>query len=340
MMMEMIKKDLASLGIYHDIFFSELTLHKSHAIEKAIDYMQTKGLLYRGVLEAPKGKTPEDWEEREQLLFRSKDFGDDTDRPLQKSDGAYTYFAADIAYCQDKINRGFDHLIFVLGADHTGYIKRIRAAVKALSDNKVTSDVRICQLVQFKQGGAPLKMSKRAGTYITVEDVIELTGKDAIRFMMLTRKNDITMDFDLEQVRETNKDNPIFYVQYGHARAKSVIRNNEDSSAKELLNKMKFDVKLLQTEDEMALIRLIAQFPRIIEQAAIHHEPHRVVFYLQDLAAEFHSLWNKGRDNQALKFIIEDNTDLSAARLGMVQAFESVIAAGLKICNIEAIEAM
>jgi arginyl-tRNA synthetase len=340
MMMGLIKKDLSSIGIYHDVFFSEQNLHQNNDIERSLEFMQGKDLLYRGVLEAPKGKLPDDWEEREQLLFKSSNYGDDTDRPLQKSDGNFTYFAADIAYCQNKINRGFASLIFVLGADHSGYIKRIKAATSALSDGKVDCDVKICQLVNFKQNGEPLKMSKRAGNYITVEDVIELTGKDAIRFMMLTRKNDMTMDFDLEQVKASNKDNPIFYVQYAHARACSVIRNNVNEQSKEIFANKQFDVSLLASEGEINLIKLMAQFPRIIEQSATHHEPHRVVFYLQELAAEFHSLWNKGRDNPKLKFVIADNANLSAARIAMLEAFTNVIKAGLKICNIDAIEAM
>lgn len=339
-MMRLIREDLLQIGICHDVFFSELTLHEQHKIEETVALLAQKDLVYRGVLEPPKGKLPDDWEPREQLLFRSTLFGDDCDRPLQKSDGSWTYFAADIAYLHNKMSRGFRHLIFVLGADHAGYPKRLQAAAKALSDHEVKVDVKFCQLVNFMIKGEPFKMSKRAGTYITVQDVLEAVGKDILRFMMLTRKNDMGLDFDLEAVKEQSKDNPVFYVQYAHARAHSVLR-----IAKEELNKASFDyatasLALLASTDEMALLRLLASWPRLVEQAALHAEPHRIAFYLHDLAAAFHGFWNKGKEDPSLRFIHKDNEALTLARLALVKAVATVIASGLQIFNVVPIEQM
>jgi arginyl-tRNA synthetase len=342
-MMELIKKDLEDLGIKHDVFFSELTLHKSGKIEKAIKLLEDKGLIYRGVLEPPKGKKIDDFEPKEQTLFRSTSFGDDTDRVVKKSDGSYTYFAADIAYSLDKIERGADSLIFVLGADHGGYVKRMKAISQALSDNKVETDIKICQLVNFIQDGQPLKMSKRAGNYITVKDVVDLVGKDIIRFIMLTRKNDITLDFDLEKVKEQSKDNPVFYVQYAYARANSILRNTLAEMPEVVQTIGDFEtlnLASLNTKEELSLIKLVASWPRVVENAGIHHEPHRIAFYLQELAAEFHSFWNKGREDTNLRFIIPENKDLSTARIALVKAIIFVINSGFAIFNVEPMEEM
>lgn len=342
-MMTMIKRDLADLGIHHDVFTSEKKLKDDGRIEDALEFMQKKGLLYEGILEAPKGKTPEDWEPRKQTLFKATDFGDDVDRPLKKSDGSYTYFAADIAYHMDKIERGANKMAIVLGADHGGYVKRLQAAVKALSDGKATIDVKISQLVNFMEDGQPMKMSKRAGTFTTVRDVIEEVGKDVIRFIMLTRKNDMVLDFDLKLAKEQSKDNPVFYVQYAHARAQSVIRNAHadapDSYA--LYKKVTPEVMAkITSEDELQLIKLMASWPRVVEAAAIACEPHRIAFYLQELASSFHSLWNKGKDNSIMRFIIKDELELTAARLAMLDAMSKVIASGLFIFNIEPLREM
>ena len=342
-MMALIKNDLLSIGIQHDIFTSEKRLHEQSKIDEAVATLTEKKLVYRGVLEPPKGKKPDDWEEREQTLFRSTDFGDDCDRPLKKSDGSWTYFAADIAYALDKINRGYDSLILVLGADHSGYRKRMEAAVEALSNKRVDIDIILCQLVNFVQDGEPLKMSKRAGNYITVHDVLDIVGKDILRFIMLTRKNDMVMDFDLEKVREQSKDNPVFYVQYAHARVQSILRNaqTELPEAVSLLSKLpKNLLERLSSPHELKLIRLIASWPRIVETAALHHEPHRIAFYLQDLAAEFHGLWNRGNDDKSLRFIIPGDSELTAARLALVKSVAIIVASGLFIFNVEPAQEM
>jgi arginyl-tRNA synthetase len=365
-MLLLIKKDLADLGIYHDVFTSEKNLKDNGKIEDALEIMQKKGLLYKGVLEAPKGKTPEDWEPREQTLFKATDFGDDVDRALKKSDGSYTYFAADMAYHLDKIERGANKMAIVLGADHGGYVKRLQAAVNALSDGKATIDVKISQLVNFMEDGQPMKMSKRAGTFTTVRDVINEVGKDVIRFIMLTRKNDMVLDFDLKLAKEQSKDNPVFYVQYAHARAQSVIRNAKTDAPEayalykgllfqeskpgntelraggNMANKnpapfsqQQAPLRLITSEEELHLIKLMASWPRVIEASAIACEPHRIVFYLQELASCFHSLWNKGKDNATMRFIIKDQPELTAARLATLDAMAKVIASGLFIFNVE-----
>jgi arginyl-tRNA synthetase len=341
-MMALIKADLLELGIKHDIFFSEKTLHDNKKIEEVVAILEDKGLVYRGILEAPKGKKPEDWEEREQLLFKTTAFGDDIDRPLQKSNGDWTYFAAELAYIKNKLERGFDNLVMVLGADHGGYVKRTKAAVKALSDNPVGIEIKLCQLVQFMQHGEPMKMSKRAGTYITVRDVNDAVGKDIIRFMMLTRKNDMPMEFDIEKVMEQSKDNPVFYVQYAHARSKSILRNAANSIPDihtKIANLKDIRLELLKDGEELALIKMLANWPRIVELAAVHYEPHRIAFYLYDLASAFHSLWNAGRENKDLRFITEIE-DLSLARITLIRAVVTVIASGLFVLGVEPVEEM
>ncbi|MCE3233218.1 MAG: arginine--tRNA ligase [Rickettsiaceae bacterium] len=342
-MILMIKKDLADLGIVHDIFTSEKKIQESGKIESCLELLRKKGLLYKGILEAPKGKKNEEWEEREQTLFKSTDFGDDMDRALQKSDGSYTYFSSDIAYHLDKIERGFNKMVLILGADHGGYVKRMKAAVSALSDGKAELDIKLSQLVNFMEDGQPMKMSKRAGTFTTVRDVIEEVGKDVIRFIMLTRKNDAVLDFDLKLVKEQSKDNPVFYVQYANARAKSVLRNAQaeaPEAVKLSKNITREHLQLLNSEAELSMIKLMASWPRVVEAAAIANEPHRIAFYLHDLAAEFHALWNKGKDDAILRFIMKENTDLTAARLALLDAMTNVIASGLFIFNIEPVREM
>ncbi len=342
-MMEMIKQDLADLGIVHDVFTSERSLHQAGRVQAVVDGLVKQNLAYRGMLEAPKGKTPDDWEAGEQLLFRSTDFGDDSDRPIQKSDGGWTYFAGDIAYTEDKIGRGFKHLVMVLGADHGGYVKRMQAVVKALSGGKVDLMVQLCQLVKFLDNGEPVKMSKRAGTFTTVRDVIEAVGKDVVRFIMLTRKPEQMLDFDLTKVTEHSRENPVYYVQYAHTRCKSVLRlaladvpdawamsENPDASVIALLNK----------EEELVLIRLLASWPRVVEAAALAREPHRIAFYVQEVAAAFHHFWNLGSDNIALRFVQKDAIEESAARLALARCVATVIKSGLHVLGVEALESM
>ncbi|RMF08146.1 MAG: arginine--tRNA ligase [Alphaproteobacteria bacterium] len=340
-MMRLIKGDLQALGITHDVFFSERTLHETGRVEAALDHLKGKGLLYTGVLEPPKGKKPEDWEPRPQLLFKATEFGDDVDRPVQKSDGSWTYFAADVAYHWDKIERGYKHLIDVLGADHGGYVKRMQAAVKALSGGAADLDVKICQLVKLYRGGEPYKMSKRAGSFVTLRDVVDEVGKDVVRFIMLTRKNDAPLDFDFARVTEQSRDNPVFYVQYAHARAASVMRKaagafpGADFSDKALAGA---DLSALDAADEMALIRTLAGWPRLVESAAAAHEPHRVAFYLYDLAHEFHALWNRGNDDPSLRFLIEEDEATTRARLALTRAVATVIASGLMVLGVEPVD--
>lgn len=337
-MMDIIRGDLKKLGIEHDVFTSEQSLHDAGAIPKAIDVLTAKGVMYRGVLEAPKGKKPDDWEEREQLLFRSTDFGDDCDRAIQKPDGSYTYFAADLAYAQHKIDRGFDSLVYMLGADHGGYKKRMEAAIGALSDKKVHADIKLCQLVHLFQNGEPFKMSKRAGNFVTVEDVVEAVGKDILRFIMLTRKNDMVMEFDLAKVKEQSKENPVFYVQYAHARTHSLQRIAREQMPDALELSLTPDVSLLASDAELSLIRVMAEFPRLIEAAASAHEPHRVAFYLQELAAAFHGLWNVGNGNESLRFLVQGNPQLTAARLALARSVACVVACGLQVLGTKPLE--
>jgi arginyl-tRNA synthetase len=330
--MQVIKQDLVSLGIHMDVFSSERASVQSGAVQRAIDQLRAGGHLYTGVLAPPKGKEPEDWEPREQLLFRASDFGDDTDRPLQKSDGSWTYFAADVAYHLNKLERTKGQLINIFGADHGGYVKRMNAAVAALSGQQNMLDIKLCQLVNLLDNGTPVKMSKRAGTFVTVRDVIDTVGADVIRFIMLTRRNDQTLDFDFAKVTEQSRDNPVFYVQYAHARACSVLRQREAPDHA--------DLALLTAEPELALLKQLVSWPKLVESAAIAHEPHRIAFYLVDLASHFHSLWNVGRDNPALRFIIDGDQATTGARLMLVKATSLVIRTGLNMLSIDALEEM
>lgn len=340
--MNMIKSDLALLGVKHEVFFSEKTLHEQNKIAQVVESLEKKGLVYRGTLPLPKGKPQEDWEEREQLLLRSTEFGDDVDRPLQKSNGDWTYAAADIAYMQNKIERGFNKITIVLGADHLGYKKRMQAMAYALGGDKIDFEIKFCQLVNFLKDGQPFKMSKRSGNFLSVEDVLSEVDKDLVRFYMLTRRNDQVLDFDFEKVKEQSKDNPVFYVQYANARISSILKNaieQEPSLAKRLADKQ-YDLNLLESEEDLQLIKLMASWPKIVELSCIHQEPHRIAFFLIDLAAEFHRFWSKGSENPALRFIISDDMDKTLARLMLAKAVSIVIASGLKIFNVTPIDKM
>ncbi|MFV1875932.1 arginine--tRNA ligase [Nioella sp.] len=335
-MMELIRADLLQLGVRMDVFYSEKSLYGTGRIEAAIEDLKAKGLIYKGTLEPPKGKTPEDWEPREQTLFKSTDYGDDVDRPIMKSDGAWTYFAPDIAYHYDKVQRGFDALIDVFGADHGGYVKRMKAAVSALSAGRVPLDIKLTQLVKLYQNGQPFKMSKRAGTFVTLRDVVDLVGADVTRFVMLTRKNDAPLDFDLDKVREQSKDNPVFYVQYAHARICSVQRKAAEAGIAADAS----DLSAIAHPAEFALAAKLAEWPRLVEIAATSHEPHRVAFYLYDLASEFHGLWNKGNAEPALRFLQEDDPVASKAKLALIGAVQVVISNGLGILGVTPVEEM
>ncbi len=346
-MMDMIRDDLAALNIRHEVFFSERTLHEKKDglsdIDREIEELRARGLVYQGRLPPPKGQLPEDWEDREQTLFRSTEFGDDIDRPLKKSDGSNTYFSADIAYHKSKIDRGFTTLIDVWGADHGGYVKRMAAAVAALSDRKATLDVKLCQLVKLMRNGEPVKMSKRSGDFVTLREVVDEVGVDAVRFMMIYRKNDAPLEFDLAKVIEQSKDNPVFYVQYAHARAKSVLRQalaafpDLDVSPAALAQA---PLELLEDEGETQLAHMIAQYPRLIEAAAAAHEPHRVAFYLHDLASIFHAHWNRGKDRPQLRFVNDGERNLTSARVALVMAVSSVLASGLRLLGVNAPDEM
>ena len=343
MMLDLIKEDLAALGIRHDLFFSErsLALGENDVIRATIDDMIRRDLVYQGRLLPPKGAPVEDWEDREQTLFRATDFGDDVDRPLLKSDGSYTYFAADIAYHRSKFDRGFSNMIDVWGADHSGYIKRMTAAVKAVTGGKAALDVKICQLVRLLRDGQPVKMSKRSGDFVTLREVVDEVGADAVRFMMLFRKNDASLDFDLSKVVEQSKENPVFYVQYAHARCCSIRRQAENFFHRDDLGDLHTsDFNQLGDVSEKTVIRRLSQYPRLIEAAALAHEPHRIAFYLYDLAADFHSLWNRGKDDPGMRFIIEDNKVVSLARLGLVESVKFVIASGLGVLGVSAPQEM
>ncbi|MGE0714758.1 MAG: arginine--tRNA ligase [Alphaproteobacteria bacterium] len=342
-MMAVIRDDLAALGVDHAVFTSERSLVEAGAIERALEVLESRGLLYTGVLEAPKGKLPEDWEPRPQLLFRATASGDDVDRPLRKSDGSWTYFAADIAYHFDKYRRGFPEQIDVWGADHGGYVKRMQAAVTAVSGGAAALDVKICQLVNLLDAGVPVRMSKRAGTFVTLREVVDAVGKDVVRFIMLTRKNTEPLDFDLAKVTEQSKDNPVFYVQYAHARAHSVLRHAREAFAGRDISPAalaEVDLDGLDDAAELTLVKLLAQFPRTIESAAEAHEPHRLAFFLYDLANAYHILWNKGKDDASLRFLVRDDESLTLARLALVQAVALVIAAGLRVFGVEPLEEM
>ena len=345
MMMDMIKGDLAALNIKHEVFFSERSLIETgnNKVTETIDFLRSKGDVYEGRLPPPKGKPVEDYEDREQTLFRATAYGDDVDRPLIKSDGGYTYFASDIAYHKNKIDRGFHDMIDVFGADHGGYIKRMQAAVKGVSAGKASLDVKVVQLVRLLRNGEPVKMSKRSGDFVTLREVVDEVGSDAVRFMMLFRKNDAVLDFDLAKVIEQSKDNAVFYVQYGHARGHSIFKNaremvpdlpEEDADRAAYLGDAA--VERLTDPAELDLLKRLALYPRMIEAAAVAHEPHRIAFYLYDLASEFHALWTKGRDLPYLRFIITNDAEMTKARLAMVQGVVSVLASGLAVLGVHA----
>lgn len=340
-MMEMIREDLALLGVKMDYFFSEKSLYGTGRIESTIDKLRAKGLIYEGVLEPPKGKKPEDWEPREQTLFKSTDHGDDVDRPVMKSDGSWTYFAPDIAYHSDKVDRGFDLLIDILGADHGGYVKRMKAAVSALSDGNVPLEVKLTQLVRLYKDGEPFKMSKRAGTFVTLRDVIDQVGADVTRFVMLTRKNDAPLDFDFDKVLEQSRENPVFYVQYAHARVCSVLRRASEAGITVDDTTLKAaDLRLLSHPSELNVAKKLAEWPRLIEIAARTNEPHRVAFFLYELASELHALWNKGNDEPSLRFVQEDDPGTSQAKIALARAVSVVISAGLAILGVTPAEEM
>ncbi len=344
-MMEMIRGDLAALNVRHDVFFSERSLVEGghDRIAELIDELRAAGLVYEGRLEPPKGKLQEDWEDREQTLFRATRFGDDSDRPLLKSDGGYTYFASDIAYHHDKYKRGFADMIDVWGADHGGYVRRMQSAVKAVTGGQGVLDVKLCQLVRLLRDGQPVKMSKRSGTFVTLRDVVDEVGRDPVRFMMLYRKNDAQLDFDFARVTEQSRDNPVFYVQYAHARICSVLRNAADELGAGMPDDVAMRGSALERLDDVAeltLIKRLAQWPRLVEQAATAHEPHRIAFYLYELAGDFHALWNRGKESPHLRFINKDDKSLTEARLAMIRAVAFVLAAGLSILGVAAVEEM
>lgn len=338
-MMDLVRADLASLGIHMDLFFSEKSLYGTGKIEAAIDDLKSKDLIYWGALKPPKGKMPEGWEAREQWLFKSTDFGDDEDRAVQKGDGAWTYFAPDIAYHFDKVSRGFDGLVDVFGADHTGYVKRMKAAVAALSDNKVELDIKLAQIVRLFKNGQEFKMSKRAGTFITVQDLVDEVGRDVARFIMLMRKNDTPFDFDFDKAVEQSKDNPVFYVQYANARVHSVLRKAADAGV-DLSDLAGADMALATSEGEVALAAKVAEWPRVIEVAARSNEPHRVALYLYDLASELHGLWNRGNTDASLRFLQEDNIPASQAKIALIKSVSVVISHGLGILGVTPAEEM
>ena len=340
-MMALIEGDLAAIGITFDVVTSERALVAEGAVEAAVRILDREGLIYEGILDPPKGKLPDDWEPRPQTLFRATRFGDEVDRPLRKSDGSWTYFAADIAYHLDKIRRGFPMMINVWGADHGGYVRRMQAAVTALSGGAASLDVKLCQLVNLLDGGEPVKMSKRAGTFVTLREVIDRVGAGVFRFIMLTRKNDAPLDFDFQKVTEQSRDNPVFYVQYAHARCCSVLRlavetfGSEPTSDRALAAA---DFRHLADPAERALIRGLAGWPRVVETAATAHEPHRIAFYLQEIAALFHALWTKGKEEARLRFLCADDPEGTLARLALVRATRLVIASGLAVIGVEALE--
>jgi arginyl-tRNA synthetase len=349
MMMASIREDLAALNVHHDVFFSErsLTDAANDQVARTLDQLRAQGHVYEGRLPPPKGAPVEDWEDREQTLFRATEFGDDVDRPLKKSDGSYTYFASDIAYHKSKWDRGFRHMIDVWGADHGGYIKRMMAAVRAVSQDKADLDVKIVQLVRLLRGGEPVKMSKRAGEFVTLREVVDEVGRDAVRFMMLYRKNDAVLDFDLAKVIEQSRDNPVFYVQYGHARGHSVFRNAADAvpglaadPASRVALLAGGELDRLSDPAELSLMRRIALYPRLVEAAASAHEPHRIAFYLYDLASEFHALWTKGKDLPHLRFIIQNDPTMTVARLALVEGVVTVLASGLRLLGVDAPDEM
>ncbi len=341
-MLELIKFDLEKLGVKHDVFTSEQSLHEGGKIAEAVAILTKMGLIYTGTLPPPKGKIDENWEGKEQLLLRSSNYGDDQDRPIQKSDGSWSYLAADFAYAKDKIDRGFDILIYILGADHSGYIKRIKAVIEALGQGKVKSDIRTSQLVNFVKGNEPIKMSKRSGNFMTVSDVVKDVDKDIIRFIMLTRRNDMALDFDFAKVKEQSKDNPVFYVQYAHVRTKSILAKAKETipSAYEIFINQEFNLSLLNSEEEIQLIKLLASWPKILSSAAITREPQRIAYYLIDIASRFHSIWNLGKENNDYRFNMEDNEELTAARLAFAEGVRKIIASGFEVIGVSPVDKM
>lgn len=341
-MMDLIRRDLGALGVHQDVFSSEDALVQAGGVEAVLTTLEERGLVYTGVLEPPKGKPPpEDWEPRPQLLFKATQFGDDVDRALKKSDGSWTYFAGDMAYHLDKFRRGFPIMIDVFGADHGGYVKRMKAGVKALTDGKGDLDIKLCQLVTLKRAGQVVKMSKRAGTFVTLREVIDEVGKDVVRFIMLTRKNDATLDFDLEKVVEKSLENPVFYVQMAHARCRSVMRLAAQEIPDIDLDPVSLagaDLNLLTDSGELGLIKQLAEWPRLLEAAAEAHEPHRVAFYLYDVAAALHAQWNRGQSTALLRFLLPDEPEVTKARLALLQAVVFVIASGLEVFGVEPVE--
>jgi arginyl-tRNA synthetase len=345
MMMDAIREDLNGLGIHHDVFFSERSLIEGpvNQVAATIEELRTRGLIYEGRLPPPKGKLPDDWEDREQTLFRATDFGDDVDRALIKSDGSYTYFASDMAYHRSKLKRGFENMIDVLGADHGGYVKRMQAAIAALSEEEAELDVKLCQMVRLFRAGEPVKMSKRSGSFVTLREVVDEVGPDSVRFMMLYRKNDAMLDFDFAKVVEQSRDNPVFYVQYAHARTYSVLRN-----VQELMPDLKIGGKQLADAQfgrlrdaaELAVVKRMAHYPRLVESSAAAHEPHRIAFYLYELASEFHGLWSRGKELPQLRFIVENDQELTKARVGLVAAVGQVIRSGLGILGVKPVVEM
>ncbi len=340
-MMRLIREDLKILGVQHDVFLSERSLVEGGGVDRALKTLEDAGLIYTGVLEPPKGKKLEDWEARPQTLFRATNFGDDVDRPLKKSDGSWTYFANDIACHADKFRRGWVRLIDVWGADHGGYVKRMQAAVKAITAGKATLEVTLCQMVNLMKNGEPYKMSKRAGTFVTLRDVVDEVGADVVRFIMLTRKSDAQLDFDLVKVTEQTRDNPVFYVQYAHARCCSILRHAAELfSPAELApeNLSAVDVSAISSAEELQLVKVMASWPRVIEAAAKAAEPHRIAFYLMELAAEFHGLWNKGNDNATLRFILPDDRNLTRSRLVLIASVQTVLQSGLLLMGCKPLE--
>ncbi len=337
MMMDLIRSDLASLKIHQDIFFSEKSLHDSNEVRDTVADLRAHGHVYEGRLPPPKGELPEDWEDREQTLFRATEFGDDIDRPLLKSDGSYTYFASDVAYSRNKIRRGFKELIYVLGADHGGYVKRLEAVAAAIAGpGNVDVIVRLCQLVKLFRNGEPVRMSKRAGEFVTLREVVDEVGADVVRFMMLYRKNEAPLDFDFAKVTEQSKDNAVFYVQYAHARVCSVLRNGAEVGQ----TGVNHDFSLLVDEAERHVVKRLAEYPKMLEGAALAHEPHRISFYLYELASDFHSLWNKGKESPQLRFIVKNELILTDTRLAFLQAIRYVLGNGLRILGVNPVEEM
>ena len=342
-MMDLVREDLDALGVRHNLFRSERALVGEGRVDDAYAALEANELIYRGVLEPPKGKRDEDWEPREQDLFRASAFGDDTDRPLRKSDGTWTYFATDIAYHRDKIERGFADLIDVWGADHGGYVKRMKAAVSALSDNSATLDVKICQMVKLLDGGEPVAMSKRAGRFVTLRDVVDEVGRDVVRFIMLTRRNDAPLEFDLRKVLEQSRDNPVFYVQYAHARACSALRRGAEVVPEAELSPAalaRADLSCLGDPAELNLIRRLCQWPRVLAGAALAHEPHRIAFHLQELAADFHLFWTRGKDDSRLRIVDVERPDETRARLALISAVKIGIAEGLALFGVQPVQEM